>query len=156
MDESLTTVLGQLQEVELAATASWWPPAVGWWLLAALSLLLLAGAAFWRWQRFAVRRQALRELAMIHEDFLRHRDHPRLAMELNLLLKRVALASAAHAQPAGLTGSAWLRFLDANGGGGAFASGAGAVLAQGPYRRSLRCDAPALRQLAERWIRVNT
>ena len=70
----------------------------------------------WRWYRAwqfnAPRRHALRELARFEAEYLEHRDPVVLGKHLSELLRRGMLAYAPREEVAGLTGEAWLRWLD--------------------------------------------
>ena len=104
-----------LRDLHLPDAVGWWPLAPGWWVL----LVLLAVALVylgWRWYRAwvfnAPRRYALRELARLEAEYLEHRDPVLLGKQLSELLRRGMLASAPREEVAGLTGDAWLAFLD--------------------------------------------
>lgn len=156
--------LSQLADIHLPQDVAFWPPAPGWWLLAAL---LLAALAWFAWRRFRqwqeARRlgHALAELESAMGTFrtaadgdARNHAGLQLLYRLNSLLKRVALARHPAAGVAALTGRAWLDYLDAHGGGGAFAAGEGQVLAEGEYRPHFDADAEALAALVRHWIEV--
>ena len=104
-----------LRGLHLPEAVGWWPLAPGWWALIALSV---AGIAYvcWRWYRAwrfnRPRRFALRELARFEAAYLEHRDPVTLGKQLSELLRRGMLAYAPRADMAGLTGEAWLAWLD--------------------------------------------
>ena len=104
-----------LRDLQLPETVGWWPLAPGWWVLITL---IVAGVAYlaWRWYRAwqfnAPRRYALRELARYEAAYLEHRDPVTLGKQLSELLRRGMLAYAPRADMAGLTGDAWLAWLD--------------------------------------------
>lgn len=127
----------------------------GW--LAAAALLLLAGAIWWgrRWRRRRPLRAALRELARLAGAHARAADPTRLAGGLSRLLRRYAVVRFAPAPIAGLSGRAWLDFLDAHGGAGDFAQGVGAVLETRPYQSRGAFDEAALMALVRRWLQAN-
>ena len=104
-----------LRDLHLPDAVGWWPLAPGWWVL--LGLLAAAlGYLAWRWYRAwmfnAPRRYALRELARIEAEYLEHRDPVVLGKQLSELLRRGMLAYAPREEVAGLTGEAWLKWLD--------------------------------------------
>ena len=104
-----------LRDLHLPEAVGWWPLAPGWWVL--LGLLAVAlGYLAWRWYRAwvfnAPRRYALRELARIEAEYLEHRDPVVLGKQLSELLRRGMLAYAPREEVAGLTGEAWLKWLD--------------------------------------------
>ncbi len=104
-----------LRDLQLPETIGWWPLAPGWWVLIVLFVLGL-GYLAWRWfqaWRFnAPRRFALRELAKFEAAYLEHRNPVILGKRLSELLRRGMLAYAPRADVAGLTGDAWLAWLD--------------------------------------------
>lgn len=126
-----------LRDLHLPDPVSWWPLAPGWWLLIALAL---AGVAVLvrAWQRArsrnAARRQALRVLEARVAEYGRHGNAVRLGSELSELLRRTMLAYAPRADVAGLTGEAWLAWLDRGLERPAFAAGDGRHLIEWPYR----------------------
>jgi hypothetical protein len=104
-----------LRDLHLPEATGWWPLAPGWWVLLVVAL---AGCAWlaWRWYRAwvfgAPRRFALRELARCETEYLEHRDPVALGKQLSELLRRGMLAYAPRHEVAGLTGEAWLAWLD--------------------------------------------
>jgi hypothetical protein len=152
--------LAGLRGYHLPDAVSWWPPAPGWWLLAGLVLLAVAVAAVLfvrRWRRRAALRAALAELDALDAE-LGALDPGEYARRLSRLLRRVALARYPRHTVAGLTGDAWLQFLDERGNTQAFTRGRGRLLREAPYRPG--GDTQALRELAalaRDWIlRSNT
>jgi hypothetical protein len=104
-----------LRDLHLPDVVGWWPLAPGWWaviVLAAAALLYVAWRWYRAWQFNAPRRHALRELARFEAEYLEHRDPVVLGKHLSELLRRGMLAYAPREEVAGLTGEAWLRWLD--------------------------------------------
>lgn len=104
-----------LRDLHLPEAVGWWPLAPGWWVVLGLLAAALAYLS-WRWYRAwtynAPRRHALRELARIEAAYLEHRDPVELGRQLSELLRRGVLAYAPRQEVAGLTGEAWLAWLD--------------------------------------------
>jgi hypothetical protein len=153
--------LAGLKDWHLPDPVSWWPPAPGWWLLAAVAAGVLLWAVY-RWharrRSSAAGRAALARLAELRSELAPETDARRLAAELSILLRRLALVRYPRERVAGVSGSAWLRFLDATGGNGGFSLGAGRILTEAPYRSphaGSAADLAELIALAERWIRAN-
>ena len=161
--------LAGLRDWHLPAPVAWWPPAPGWWLVA--GFILVAGALGWvRWQRrqraSAAARVALARLAVLRQEFEAGGDQRRFAAGVSQLLRRLALIRYPRERVAGLTGTAWLSFLDASGGGNAFSDGPGQMLGELQYRApgsgadqwstsAPAPDAAALAALATGWIRTH-
>ena len=127
-----------------------------WWLAAAALVLLVA--ACWlarRWLRLRPLRAALRELAQLASFHARDADTTRLARGVSRLLRRYAMTRFAQPGIAGLTGNAWLVFLDSHGGDGAFCHGVGAALEARPYQSGGALDEAALMALVRRWLQAN-
>jgi hypothetical protein len=153
--------LENLRDIVEPASIPWWPPAHGVWLLLALvAVWLVAGLGLWwvRWRRQAYRRAGLRELREIAVRLDAAPERAAALVDLAALLKRVALVAYAREQVAGLSGNAWLTFLDRTGGTARFTSGPGAVLAEVSSRPGLAAaldtaQVAALVATAQEWIR---
>lgn len=149
-------ILTVMRDIHLPADPGWWPLAPGWWLLLILILTVITvGIRVWM-QGQSLQREALRELRRINHEYREHGQTDRLSMEINILLRRVALAKTPNSLVAGLTGKEWLEFLDKRGGNGRFSKGPGQILATAPYHHaSQEMDVDALMRLAIGWIRSN-
>jgi len=104
-----------LRDLHLPEPVGWWPLAPGWWLvlfLVASAIGYLAWRAYKNRQHNAPRRFALRELARFEAEYLEHRNPVTLGKQLSELLRRGMLAYAPRDDVAGLTGEAWLEWLD--------------------------------------------
>ena len=155
-----------LHELQLPDPITWWPPAPLWWLL--LALLLVGGVLLWLlfgrlrsgWRpllhRRRLRHRALAQLHQLAQEYHHHGDAASYVRQLSILLRRTALALAPRRQVAGLTGEAWLAFLDqplaATPEQGGFCHGVGRVLLEAPYNPHCTPDVPALAALAEVWV----
>jgi hypothetical protein len=104
-----------LRDLHLPDAIGFWPLAPGWWVMLAIVAAVL-GYVAWRlhkrWLSDAPRRHALRELARFEAEYLEHRNPVTLGKQLSELLRRGMLAYAPREQVAGLTGEAWLAWLD--------------------------------------------
>jgi hypothetical protein len=141
--------LAGLRGYHLPAPVHWWPPAPGWWILAGL-LAILTGILVLVLVRRRRRLRSLRVALAELDELLRDDaglDPGDFARRLSRLLRRYALVRFPRRQVAGLTGEAWLRFLDAHAGQPGFSAGAGRLLRDAPYRPD--CDPLALRELAQ-------
>lgn len=89
-------------------------PAPGWIALFLLGFFLLTILFIYVVKRYAkqrAKRQALRLLEQTYHDYLKHGQLPQVTAEINILLRRVALAYYPRQQVAQLYGEAWLDFL---------------------------------------------
>ena len=148
-----------LRDIHAAAAPPVWPPAPGWWLLAVVIIAVLVISALWllrRYRAYRIKCQIMDELDAL-TDSINNEYSLAFLTQLSVLLRRVALRRYAREQVASLTGSDWLRFLDATGGNGEFEHGVGQVLEVGPYCPPHNRELPAeeLLALARRWVKQN-
>ena len=143
-----------LRDIHLPETISWFPPAIGWWFVAILipisTYFLIALIQRLR-QKTAVKaaRKVLKQLQQ--NDSLNVLEKVR---ELSILLRRVAVSHSPNSEIGGLTGRAWLDYLDGSLKNAEFKNGIGRCLADAPYQKELPndVDLPALFQLAQTWL----
>jgi hypothetical protein len=127
-----------LRDLHLPEVISWWPLAPGWWLVIAI---VVAGLGYSirlylrKYARGAARRHALRQFNALTAEFEQHHDAVAFTSHLSELLRRTMLAYAPRNEVAGLTGDAWLRWLDRDLDQARFQSEAGRKLLELPYRR---------------------
>lgn len=148
-----TDPLQDLRDIHLPEPIDWqWAP--GWWLLGIIAGVSVVCAAIWllrRYRQRAFRREALAMLAAQRQ--VTELSPLEQAQALTRLLKRVAISRYGREQAAGLTGQAWLAFLDQTGGTDAFSQGPGKVLGDDLYRPDTEPDVDALFELCLNWIR---
>jgi hypothetical protein len=128
-----------LRDLHLPEAVGWWPPAPGWWVLLGfvlLAVLLLLHKVWVRWRADAARRIALKELARLESSWRNAPNPVLLATRLSELLRRTMLAYAPRKDVAGLTGRAWLQWLDRGLEDRVFTEGPGRALQEWPYRRA--------------------
>jgi len=104
-----------LRDLHLPEAVGWWPLAPGWWALIFFTVLALGWLLQRAWrqrQLNAPRRFAMRELVSVEADYLSHRNVVTLGQQVSALLRRSMLAYAPRHEVAGLTGEAWLEWLD--------------------------------------------
>jgi hypothetical protein len=104
-----------LRDLHLPEPIGWWPLAPGWWLVIALVLIGIGWLLLRAWRRYqfhAPRRYAIRALAAVEVEYLARRNPVTLGQQLSELLRRTMLAYAPRHEVAGLTGDAWLEWLD--------------------------------------------
>jgi len=136
--------------------ADWWPPAPGWWIVAVL--LVVGLYLLWRFGQILFTRRRRRQTVLaayddVRSSLLNSADATSVA-KASEFLRQVALASYPREQVAGLSGDAWLSFLDATGGGEGFRNGPGSVIGHAAYRpdAGFDVDAEALADLIKHWI----
>lgn len=128
-----------LRDLHLPDPVGWWPPAPGWWVLfglVVLGILFVFYRAWVRWRINAARRIALGELARLEGSWRAAPNPVLLATRLSELLRRTMLAYAPRKDIAGLTGQAWLQWLDRGLDEKPFTEGAGRLIRELPYRRA--------------------
>lgn len=126
-----------LRDLHLPEPIGWWPLAPGWWLVIALVLFALGWLLLQAWRKHqfhAPRRYAIRELATLESEYLEHRNPVTLGQQLSELLRRAMMAYAPRHEVAGLTGEAWLEWLDKDLPVPYFHTEGGKSLLQLPYR----------------------
>ncbi len=157
--------LAALHDIHMPEPVSWWPPAPGWWLLLLFVLLGIAVGVWWHRRRAVVRAtprsvspQAVLKAACDKvnalEKALSEGVAPEaLVGELSILLRRVALGlEPDDPQLAGLSGEAWLAWLDRRWDRDGFCRGVGQQLLHAPYMRESQIDAAAMVQLVRAWL----
>lgn len=126
-----------IRDLHLPAAIGWWPLAPGWWVVIVLlgvGLVFLLRKWLYSYSRGAARRHALRQLDLYSRDYLSHLNGVLIGTQLSELLRRTMLAYAPRADVAGLTGEAWLEWLDYGLDRSHFVAGDGRVLIEWPYR----------------------
>jgi hypothetical protein len=127
-----------LRDLHLPEAISWWPLAPGWWVLIAGALIALSYLVHLYLQHrsgSAARRYALRQLDALTAEFEQHGDAVAFSSNVSELLRRTMLAYAPRGEVAGLTGEAWLQWLDRGLDRPRFQGDAGRKLLELPYRR---------------------
>ena len=144
-----------IRDIHLPETIGWFPPAIGWWILAIVipicTFFLIVIIKRLR-QKTAVKlaRKLIKQLE--HDDKL---SDIQKVCELSGLLRRVAVStSQKNDDVAGLTGRAWLDYLDQPLKEASFKHGVGRCLIEAPYQQTLSpdVDLKALFQLAQSWL----
>ena len=146
--------LQELRDVHLPDPISWWPPAFGWWMVI-VGLIIVGGLVVWARayrKRTRPRRMALAQLQHVKQQYSVNADDQWAITQVSHLLRRYALALFSRSRVAGLSGQAWLQFLDKTGQTNQFSKGPGQSLQSGPYQSHGLTSAADLLPLAERWI----
>jgi hypothetical protein len=157
----------RLHDIIEPQAVSWLPQTVGWAVLAVVVFAVLARWSWSRyraWQRAAYRRDALAELAKLQQTVMTDGDRAartRALAALPELVKRVALSATDRAAVAGLSGEAWLSYLDRSYARPAFTEGLGRRLPELTYAPPDRIhglvgpELESLFALVEDWIRTH-
>jgi hypothetical protein len=138
-----------LHDIHLPAAVGYWPPAPGWWLLLGLLALLIL-LTFFGWRFWRARR--LRRLALARLVEVARLPETQLATALSRLLRQAAISHFPQ-DSAGLSGRAWLEFLDRPLADRPFTEGVGRSLLDAPYRADAQIDGAALIALCRRWLK---
>lgn len=127
-----------LRDLHLPEAIGWWPLAPGWWVVIAIALIGL-GFLLRAWLRSrargAARRFALGQLNQIVQQYDEHKNPVVFGTEVSALLRRTMLAYAPRLDVAGLTGEAWLNWLDRDLAKPVFSNGPGRQIIELPYCR---------------------
>ena len=144
-----------LHDIHLPEPVGWWPLAPGWWLLLVLMLAVIAWL-FWRWRRQQRGEHAL-DVALHELDRLqgKHGNNTKaLLCELSVLLRRVAISQYGRQQVSGLTGNAWVKFLDDKAGKPLFGNKLSHLLTEVPYRPETQAETTVVLQATRQWIKL--
>jgi hypothetical protein len=145
-----------LRDIHLPGAVAWWPPAYGWWIV--FGLVLAAGAFLaWRYRSHYRERAAMRGFKAVARDLAGGGAPSDCVQRISMILRRFAMSVAGSSPVAGLTGDAWLRFLDSRWRRDEFAAGIGRILIFGPYAPPDRVsagDVDALNELCMDWVRA--
>jgi len=164
--------LAGLHDIHLPPPVSWWPPAPGWWLLLVLVLLTTAALFWWlnRRKKQRSKNKVFSQREMIDQALIElenlasgNGDTDVLAADLSGLLRRVAMrldverndSEQSGQDIAGLSGDAWLQWLDGRWEKDAFSHGAGHQLIDAPYRRDGQAaDLANLIHISREWLQA--
>lgn len=147
-------LFAQLKDIHVPLAPGWWPLAPGWWLLLVVTVLAIAGIWYYFRRRKIMRplRGASAELERIQNAFSQSGNTCELAQQLSGWLKRVALYAFPETPVGGLTGDAWLDFLDRTGGSNVFTKGQGRVFGRAVYEPRPQIDPDTACSLCQKWL----
>ncbi len=145
-----------LRDIHLPEPISWWPPAPGWWMVLVGIVLLITLVVFlrkrWLKKKNSAKTLARNELKNIQEKYQQLGDSQILIKDLSTLLRRTCISVFPRLEAAGLTGDAWLSFLDQGIQRKQFSEGIGEILVSGPYKKTVDLNAEELIVLCKDWI----
>jgi hypothetical protein len=147
----------QLRDIRGLDELPWWPLAPGWWLILAVMILLIIGIIlFINWflrRRHDWRRSAQKEWSTLAR---RYPDPREQLIQLNVLLRRIAMQQYGRQTCAGLTGERWLAWLTEHDPQGFNWLQSGRLLIELPYQPITATvseqQLQILRQAAKKWI----
>lgn len=147
-----------LHDIHLPAPIGWWPPAIGWWLLLVVFIFVLLGVAYYltiRTPQPKVLRgvdAALQELRQLEQRY--PPNSAELLRELSVFLRRVAISWYGRQSISGLTGQAWLSFLDEKAGKPLFRQRFEGILTELPYTAKPTIDTASLVRTIREWLKL--
>ena len=122
-----------LKDLHLPEAISWFPPALGWWLL--LIVVPLVSVALYFLYQYLTRKTPVKLAKQVLADIQKSSmSNQEKLTALSALLRRVAVSIHARQEVAGLTGMAWLAFLDSSLPDTPFSTGVGRYFLEAPYR----------------------
>lgn len=112
--------LKDLRDIQGLDQISWWPLAIGWWVILGLIVVGLIILAFmwlkkrkykrsWQYSAYA-NLQHIKE-QLLNLDDAQTRQHKELLDQLSIELRKIAMSTTSRKSCAGLTGKAWLGWL---------------------------------------------
>ena len=113
--DSVNEALDQLKGLHLPEQVSQWPLAAGWVIIALCLIAIVIFSSrfiYSQLKKNRYRRQAIEKLSVLFADYSRHNNDKELLVQVNGLLKAVAIKRYSSQQCAGLSGSQWLSFLE--------------------------------------------
>lgn len=106
-------LLSQLRDIHLPEDVSWWPLAIGWWIIIALIIAIIIVWLIIRWQKAKLERMS--RFALIELNELKATQSNNWILELQTLLKRVAMAYFPKSNLKNCSEQEWLSFLSLSG-----------------------------------------
>ena len=157
----LAELLAGLEDIVAPPPVDWLPRTPAAIATSCLFMILLGLSLFWLVRRYRAnryRREALRELDAIERGLAD--EDPEAPASIAVVLRRTALHIEARERVAGLSGEAWLHFLDDHAPGSDFTTGVGPRLLELPYAPpdGIAPNDPVVAELlarARHWIRVH-
>jgi len=151
---STDELLLQLRGIVPPGEPGWWPLAPGWWILTGAGLLVILVLLYFVKRQYNSRnfKLANRELQRISDHHKRNRDNQHLLLRLSRWLRQVSLMAFPERKIAGITGLAWLGFLDEVMGKSEFRQGPGQIFGAAVYSRQLDFNDDTILALCESWV----
>lgn len=147
--------LQQLKDIHLPPEIHSWPTAPGWIILVLLSsclLIYLIYIGFNHHKRKKTVKFAIEKLKQLKNIANDNTENMNIAIEISTLIRRTALYYFNRNDIAGLTGNAWLEFLNQSGNTRQFTDGIGRLLIDAPYSKHVNTDLASLFDLTQAWL----
>jgi hypothetical protein len=145
-----------LRDIHIPEAISWWPLAIGWWItLAVIPIFLwISFLIYKRLTRNTAIKSAKKLLTELKQD--KTKNEMQKLQEISALIRRVAISISPREECAGLTGIAWLEYLDSSLKEKSFSQGIGKCLIEVNYWKTLpeNFKLKELINLTERWLKV--
>jgi hypothetical protein len=145
-----------IRDIHFPQEISWFPPALGWWLL--IIFVPIASYFLIAFIQRLFQKTAIKDAKKLLKQLQNNESLTPLkkVCELSILLRRVAVNLDSESNIGGLTGRAWLDYLDGSLKDAPFKNGIGHFLANAPYQKELPpdVDLTALFDLAKTWLNV--
>jgi hypothetical protein len=151
---STDELLLQLRGIAPPGEPGWWPLAPGWWILTGAGLVAMLALLLFARRQYNSRnfKLANRELQGISDHYKHNQDNQNLILNLSRWLRQVSLMAFPERKIAGITGLAWLEFLDEEMGKSEFRQGPGQIFGTAVYSRQLDFDDDTILALCELWM----
>ncbi|MES2216965.1 MAG: DUF4381 domain-containing protein [Pseudomonadota bacterium] len=147
--------LQQLKDIHLPQHINMLPTAPGWIILYVI-LLVLTSYLIYVWYKHIKRKAtvkfALAKLNKLKDSSVATPENIHIAVEISALLRRTALYYFRREEIAGLSGNAWLEFLNRSGNTTQFTEATGRLLIDAPYRKHNTHDLSPLFALTQAWL----
>ena len=157
--------LAELRDIHLPSAVFWWPPAIGWWIVLLILILLIAAGFWWKKRREALNSRpviyssievidaALAELSELDNAIKTGGNAKAMTADLSRLLRRSAMRLSVNpSDVAGLTGEAWLLWLDEQWSKDEFCHGVGRQLIHAQYQPESDINIEAVCKLCHSWL----
>jgi hypothetical protein len=151
----MNSALEKLHDIHLPPPILMWPLEIGWILLFIIILIMLM-YLFFIWYKKNKKKRfikfSLAKLNHLQKLTVKNPENINIAAEISTLLRRTALHYFRREDIAGLSGSAWLDFLNRSGHTTHFDEEIGQLLTDAPYRKHDKTDLGPLFALCKHWL----
>lgn len=153
----MNPALQNLKDIHLPKAIPMWPLAPGWILLFFVLIGILGYVIYFIYQRKRKRQTILfilQQLKALQALTQHNPDNINITAQLSILMRRAALHYYKRDEVAGLSGEAWLQFLNVSGNTTQFTLKIGQLLIDAPYCKQHSADLSDLFSLVHNWLLV--